>query len=305
MVKNAKDVFLCHASEDKELVVRPLAGRLEAAGISCWLDEAEIRWGESIPAKVQEGLRMSQFVIVVLSDVFISKPWPQRELNSVLNQEAGTGEVRVLPLLVNTYTTSQILNSYFPLLSDKRYLTWDGCGDVIVSELCAWFDRNKPEFVSTQDVGAVPIVPMPRIKQEVTDQDKTHFLRGAFKTIAMFFQTGLKQLSLQQAGLSVDYEDITNTQFMARIYHHGMERCTCKIWRDGFSGEGIGYAEGRIAFGDNNSYNERLTVVQEGNALGLRMLMGGAYGYQDSTNFMTPTQAAESLWMRFIAPLER
>jgi hypothetical protein len=39
--------FLCHAGEDKEQVVRPLARKLEDTGITCWLDEAEVRWGEN------------------------------------------------------------------------------------------------------------------------------------------------------------------------------------------------------------------------------------------------------------------
>ena len=37
------DVFISHASEDKDAVAVPLAAALEAAGLSVWLDKNQIR----------------------------------------------------------------------------------------------------------------------------------------------------------------------------------------------------------------------------------------------------------------------
>jgi hypothetical protein len=93
-----RDIFVCHASEDKQDVVRPLVEAFTGARISCWHDEAEIQWGDSITQKVNEALATSQFVVVVFSPAFVRKNWPQRELNAVLNQETSSGEVKVLPL---------------------------------------------------------------------------------------------------------------------------------------------------------------------------------------------------------------
>src|SRR4030065_1402317 len=95
-----KDVFICHASEDKPKIVKPLVAAFEREGISCWYDEAEVKWGESIPEKINEGLKISRYVIVVISKSFLSKNWPKRELNSALSIEASTGKERVLPLVV-------------------------------------------------------------------------------------------------------------------------------------------------------------------------------------------------------------
>lgn len=130
-----KDVFLCHASEDKSAVIRPLAIALDAVGISYWLDEAEIHWGDSITGKVNEGLRQSRFVVVVMSEAFVAKHWPQREFNAVLNEEASTGEVRVLPLIVGSRTERRHIMSEYPLLNDKLYLEWDGGADKVVQAL--------------------------------------------------------------------------------------------------------------------------------------------------------------------------
>jgi len=49
------DVFLSHSSKDKA-VVRAVAERLRADGLRVWLDDWEIRPGDSIPAKIEEGL---------------------------------------------------------------------------------------------------------------------------------------------------------------------------------------------------------------------------------------------------------
>lgn len=120
-----RDVFLCHASDDKRDVVRPLHDALRAAGISSWLDEAEIRWGDSVIDKINDGLRDSRFVIVVLSMTFVKKPWPQRELASALSAESSTGHIRVLPLLVGDPHERDAILNQLPLLRDKLHLTWE------------------------------------------------------------------------------------------------------------------------------------------------------------------------------------
>ena len=142
--KAMKDVFICHASEDKPNVVRPLHEALKAANVSSWLDEAEIQWGDSITQKVNEGLASSRYVIVVLSEAFLNKNWPQRELNAVLNIEASSGEVKVLPLLVGEST---VLNR-LPLLNDKLYLSWRGDSQPIVEALVKRLGNNPTPYVS-------------------------------------------------------------------------------------------------------------------------------------------------------------
>ncbi len=49
------DVFLSHSAKDKA-VVRPLAERLRKDGLKLWFDEWVLKPGDSIPAKIEEGL---------------------------------------------------------------------------------------------------------------------------------------------------------------------------------------------------------------------------------------------------------
>ncbi|MEP7216067.1 MAG: toll/interleukin-1 receptor domain-containing protein [Anaerolineaceae bacterium] len=46
-----RDVFVSHASEDKDEVARPLARALSDAGLAVWLDEYELTLGDSVRQK--------------------------------------------------------------------------------------------------------------------------------------------------------------------------------------------------------------------------------------------------------------
>jgi len=59
------DVFLSHSSKDKP-VVRAVAERLRSDGLRVWLDEWEIRPGDSIPAKLEEGLEHARVLVAQL-----------------------------------------------------------------------------------------------------------------------------------------------------------------------------------------------------------------------------------------------
>ena len=65
------DVFICHASEDKEDFVRPFAERLRQQHIHVWYDEFSLNIGDSLTQKIDEGLAKSRFGIVVLSPNFL------------------------------------------------------------------------------------------------------------------------------------------------------------------------------------------------------------------------------------------
>jgi hypothetical protein len=49
-------VYLAHASEDHETLAKPLAQALMANGVDVWFDEWEIRAGDSLRRKMEEGL---------------------------------------------------------------------------------------------------------------------------------------------------------------------------------------------------------------------------------------------------------
>jgi len=90
------DVFLSHSSKDKA-VVRPLAERLQADGLRVWFDEWEIRPGDSIPAKIQEGLEHSRVLVLCMSANAFGSDWAQLEAGTFRFRDPLNHERRFIP----------------------------------------------------------------------------------------------------------------------------------------------------------------------------------------------------------------
>jgi len=110
------DVFISHASEDKDEIVRPLANALIQKGIDVWYDEFTLRIGDSLRQKIDQGLANSRVGLVVLSPAFISKGWTNYELDGIVTRTV-SGEQVLLPIWHNI--TKQEVIDYSPSLADK------------------------------------------------------------------------------------------------------------------------------------------------------------------------------------------
>ncbi|MEN6302302.1 MAG: toll/interleukin-1 receptor domain-containing protein, partial [Armatimonadia bacterium] len=114
------DVFLSHVGADKETYVRPLAEALMASGFTFWIDEAELRWGDSLMERISEGLHQSRCVIIFLSREFLERRWTRRELMwAMAIQDVEEGH-KLLPLYIED--PSEVWKTY-PIISHIRYLT--------------------------------------------------------------------------------------------------------------------------------------------------------------------------------------
>lgn len=91
------DVFLSHSSKDKA-VVRELAARLKGDGVRVWLDEEQIRPGDSIPAKIEEGLEYSRVLVLCMSANAFGSDWAQLEAGTFRFRDPLNKERRFLPL---------------------------------------------------------------------------------------------------------------------------------------------------------------------------------------------------------------
>ena len=111
------DVFLSHSSKDK-IVVRGLAGQLRADGLRVWLDEWEIKLGDSIPAKIEEGLEHSRVLVLCMSANAFGSDWAQFTLggqgypfrNAI--RKRATGDA----------TRHRALNTSTSLLPNRRFI---------------------------------------------------------------------------------------------------------------------------------------------------------------------------------------
>jgi hypothetical protein len=110
------DLFISHASEDKESFVRPLAEALLKRGLRIWYDEFALTVGDSIRRRIDEGLRSASFAVVVLSPSFFAKEWPRKELDALFALESD-GSKRILPIWHGIDAAT--IRSHSPLLADR------------------------------------------------------------------------------------------------------------------------------------------------------------------------------------------
>jgi hypothetical protein len=118
------DVFISHASQDKEAVARPLRDALTHLGVTVWLDEAQLRIGHSLRRKIDEGIRSSRFGVVVLSKAFFDKGWTNHELDGLVTRTIA-GEQSLLPIWHDL--TAENVRAYSPSLADKVAVSTADC----------------------------------------------------------------------------------------------------------------------------------------------------------------------------------
>ncbi len=92
-------VFLSHSSKDK-FFARKIAETLTSNGVTVWIDEAEIRVGDSLLDKISTAIDAVDYVAVLLSRNSVRSEWVQKELQIAMTKEIGQKKVIVLPILI-------------------------------------------------------------------------------------------------------------------------------------------------------------------------------------------------------------
>lgn len=117
--QSSYDVFVSHASEDKDEFVRDFVKCLQDNGLKVWYDEFTLRVGDSLRRSIDNGLKNSRYGIVVLSEAFFRKEWPQRELDGLFAREVD-GEKIILPIW-HKISKNEVLK-YSPIIADMLAL---------------------------------------------------------------------------------------------------------------------------------------------------------------------------------------
>lgn len=137
------DLFISHASEDKDDVARPLADRFIEVGLKVWYDEYTLTVGDSLRRSIDKGLAHARFGLVILSKHFFEKEWPQKELDGLFAREDGSGK-RILPVW-HKVTKAQVV-SFSPPLADRLGVPTSKGIDHVVKEILR---AVKPESVAS------------------------------------------------------------------------------------------------------------------------------------------------------------
>jgi hypothetical protein len=149
--KTMWDIFICHASEDKDAIARPLADALTRAGLKVWYDEFTLTLGDNLRRAIDRGLAGSKYGAVILSPDFFAKEWPQRELDGLTAREIDGEEKVILPIWHKV--TREDIMRFSPTLADRLGISTDKGLDTVVREILRVV---RPEVAYESTPGQMP-----------------------------------------------------------------------------------------------------------------------------------------------------
>jgi hypothetical protein len=316
------DFFISYTSTDE-----PWAGWigyvLEEEGLSVILQAWDFRPGSNFVLEMQKAASEAQRTIMVLSPNYMKSQFAAPEWAAAFSGDPqGLGR-SLVPVVVEDCHVTGLLNALVHINlvgadeEEARRRLIDGIS----------LDRAKPSsrptfpgpsnlrphraFPGTPQVQTSnPAVYVPKLRRALSDIDKRRFFKQSFEAIRGYFQTALEQLAQRASGVEFELHPNAATEFAVEVFADGKSVCACHIWLGGMhSSDGISYAEGRNHY-ERNRFNEILSLREINGDLFLSSLMGIGIGFGQNEGTidlkqMTPAQAAEYLWRRFVAPLER
>jgi hypothetical protein len=142
-----------------------------------------------------------------------------------------------------------------------------------------------------------------RVKRKFDDHEKDQFLEDSYEYIARYFDGSLQELSERNPHIKTRFKRVSGTSFTASVYDSGDRVAVCSIW---YGGGGADSNEIRYSNSDDgrrNSYNESITVVDDGYSLQLKPV-GMQMFVQDRGEPLSQQGAAEYCWSMLIRPLQ-
>ena len=114
-----RDVFLCHAWDDRKDAAKELHDLLESKGVSVWFSEKDVLLGSSLLREIDKGLAKSRVGIVLVTPSFLKRVKGEgiadKELSALLARDL------LVPIVHNT--TFEDLREVSPLLGSRSGLS--------------------------------------------------------------------------------------------------------------------------------------------------------------------------------------
>jgi hypothetical protein len=91
-------VFMSHSHKDK-FFCKSLARTLNESGIEVWIDEAEMKVGQSLIAMIRDALDNVDFVVAIISSASVKSQWVNEELDFAMNKQIKNRKIIILPVV--------------------------------------------------------------------------------------------------------------------------------------------------------------------------------------------------------------
>jgi len=312
-------LFFSYSHKDEELrneLETHLALLKRQGVISSWHDR-RITAGSDIDKAIDAELESSHIILLLVSADFLASDYCfEREMARALEKHSECSAT-VIPVILHP------CDWHSAPFGKLRATPTDGKAISMYAnrhEALAIVARDVRE-TATRDSAAespAPKVPPPecidfgsspkprssnlRVKRKFDDHERDGFLEGSYEYIARYFDGSLEELATRNPQLKARFKRLDATSFTASIYESGQRVAQCSVWYgSNFGSSGIAYSQSADA--PRNSFNESLSVVDDGYALQLKPLgMQFHGGNRDRT--LSQQGAAEYYWEILVRPLQ-
>jgi hypothetical protein len=315
--------FYCHADEyyrnelEKHLISLKHQGLIES-----WHDRKIIA-GEEWDRRINDELGRANVILLLISSDFIaSKYCYELEMTEAIKRHDHKAAI-VIPVILRPCDWTELpfgklhalpkdgkpVSTYTSL--DEAFLEiTEGVGNAAKSILVQRIEFREPiasNYLSSTNENLNKLARSSNlaIPKLFTDHDINNFVTEAFDYIASYFEYSLEELNAINSEINTKFQMIDALSFEAIAYRNGNQICKCGIWLgDAFRSKDS--SEILFCFAgvsQRNSFNEIMSVKDNGNMLGLEAL-GISYNSREK-KLLTFEGAAEHYWTMFFEPMQR
>jgi hypothetical protein len=133
-------IFLSHNSIDKPFVEK-LSKDLKRLGVNVWFDKWEVKTGDSLLWKINDGITENEYLGIVLTPESVNSSWVKLELDAAMVKQLNNKQVVILPILLRDCTLPLVL-------AGAKYADFRSEYDLRLSELAAVFGIANTATIS-------------------------------------------------------------------------------------------------------------------------------------------------------------
>lgn len=289
--------------------------------IQTWHDRRIVA-GDEFDGQISENLESAGIILLLVSPYFLASNYCYDVEMKRAMERHEAGEARVIPVIVDPCEwhptpfgkllampqdgkpISKFPNKHDAFLQVTNAIRQAvSANDASKTQGSAQASAPNDSSESATLVKETPRSSNLRIKREFSERDKDKFREETFQYILTYFEGSLGELAARNEAIETDFKQIDGNTFTATIYENGKSKSECSVsLSNGFGGNGIAYSASKSSRG--NSFNNMLTISDDGNSLGWSNSFGLG-NRRGSDSQLTAAGAAESFWSILISPLQQ